>query len=116
MDSEQSVNSFIQIYEFLPTDDVPLDEPLTVTFTATNHDQDWTVVLNADPKAEHNVEDVPVTGSTTTVRSTQALIFLGQQHAGVMGVGAGEFYDDQFDTPRASLGEEFMNDFTDEFA
>lgn len=116
MDPEQSVNSFLQLYEFLPTNDVPLDEPLTVTFPATNHDQDWTVVLNADPKAEHDVEDVPVTGSTTTVRSTQALIFLGQQHAGIIGVGAGEFYDDQFDTPAGSLQDEFMTDFTDEFA
>ena len=58
MDVETAANSFIQLYEFLPTEDTSLDEPVVVTFPATDHDAEWTIVLNRDPTQSDDVEGV----------------------------------------------------------
>ena len=115
MDVETAANSFIQLYEFLPTEDTPLDEPVIVTFPVTHHDAEWTIVLNGDPTESHDVEGIPTSDSTVTVQPTQALVFLDERHAGIIGAGAGEFYDDQFDTAVESLQEAFLTDFATEF-
>ena len=115
MDAKEAVNSFIRLYEYLPTGDTPLDEPIVTSFPAVKHEADWTIVLNGDPSKAHEVEDVPTPGSTVTIRPTQVLIFLGEQHAGIIGAGAGEFYEDQFETRENSVQEAFLSDFEKAF-
>lgn len=80
MDVEESVNSFVQIYQFMATDDTPIDEPISESFPAANFEKDWTVVVNADPMGENDVVVFPSDSSKTTVRPMQALIFLGEDH------------------------------------
>ena len=113
MDVETAANSFIQLYEFLPTEDTSLDEPVVVTFPATDHDAEWTIVLNGDPTQSHDVEGVLTSDSTVTVQPIHALVFLDERHAGI--IGAGEFYDDQFDMAVESPQEAFLTDFATEF-
>ncbi|MCU4971133.1 hypothetical protein OB955_00070 [Halobacteria archaeon AArc-m2/3/4] len=115
MDGKEAVNSFIQLYEYAPTGDASLDEPIVTSFPAANHEADWTFILNGDPTETHTVKDIPTSDSTVTVRPTQALIFLGDQHAGIIGAGAGEFYEDQFETFENSIQEAFMSDFEEAF-
>ena len=51
--------------------------------------------------------------STVTVQPIHALVFLDERHAGI--IGAGEFYDDQFDMAVESPQEAFLTDFATEF-
>ncbi|MXV61589.1 hypothetical protein GS429_05820 [Natronorubrum sp. JWXQ-INN-674] len=115
MDATKAVNSFIELCEFIPTKDTALDEPIVTTFPSTIHERDWTIVLNGDPTEEYAVEDVPASGATVTVRPTQALIFLGEQHAGIIGAGAGKFHEDEFESLESSVKEAFFNDFEEVF-
>ncbi|NGM71360.1 hypothetical protein G6M89_20570 [Natronolimnobius sp. AArcel1] len=110
----EALRDYVLLYEYLPSDD-PLDEVITATAPASNFEEDWTVVANSNLTEERAVEDIPRRGSQTTVRPDQALIFLGERHAGIIGAGASEFYDDRFDVSEDTLRTEFMDDVRSEF-
>ena len=111
MDVETAANSFIQLYEFLPTEDTSLDEPVVVTFQQQITTQNGRLCLMAT--RPHDVEGVLTSDSTVTVQPIHALVFLDERHAGI--IGAGEFYDDQFDMAVESPQEAFLTDFATEF-
>lgn len=114
MDSKDSANTFILLHERLTTDDASLEEILTATVPATERGQDWKIVLNPNPVEEMESEEIP-RSSTKAVKPLQALIFLGERHAGIIGAAAAEFYGDRFDTDDKTLEDEFLNDFQSEF-
>lgn len=111
MDTTESVTNYVLLVEYMVTDDTTLEDILMKSFPASNFDRDWTVVINMQIEEEQEVEDVPVEGKTVTVRPSQAIVYLGEDHAGIIGAGAGEFYDDRFDVEDDDLKGEFINDF-----
>lgn len=109
MESTKATNNFIQLFEFLPTEETSSADLITVTVSAAHFERDWMIVINSGFD-EKEAADVPISGKNTMVRPTQALVFLGEKHAGTIGIGAGQFYDDQFCAKVDDLESEFMND------
>lgn len=86
MDGEDSVNTFILLYERLLTDDTALEEAITATIPATDREGDWKVVLNPDLLEEKEVDVIPGKDANP-VKPRQALVFLDDRHAGIIGTG-----------------------------
>lgn len=114
MDSTESVNFYIRLVEHIADDGSTLEDILKETFPASSFDRAWTVVINTQLDSEQEIDDEPAPGMTVTVQPNQALIYLGEDHAGILGPGAGEFYDSRFNVEDGTLKDEFMRDFTSE--
>lgn len=115
MDATESMHAYLLLVEHMATNDGTLEEILQESFPASNFEEDWTVVVNMQIKEDQEVEDIPIKGKTMTVRPTQAVVFLGEDNAGIIGTGAGEFYDERFNLKDGDLRDEFMNDFKSKF-
>ncbi|WP_241432770.1 hypothetical protein [Natrinema pellirubrum] len=114
MDSIEAMHHFLLLNEYLLPEEPASEDLIREFIPASAFNQDWQIVLNPDMEEKEAI-DIPKQGKTTMVRSTQALIFLGNRHAGLIGSSAGEFYDDRFDTS-ADLQEEFLEDLSAEFS
>ncbi|WP_248516319.1 hypothetical protein [Salinarchaeum laminariae] len=112
MDAEEAANTYVLIFEYV---DIPMEEASTLEFPAQDREASWTFAMNAHIKEERTVSDLPGRNSETTIHPNQILVFLGETHAGTLGMGHGEFYEEKFEESEDDLLEEMMSDFLAEF-
>lgn len=113
MNPSESSNFYILMFEFIAPDEATLEDTFRVTVPASNFEEDWEVAMNPNPTEEQVIKNFPVNGSEFSLRPNQALILIGEELAGIVGAGAGEFYDDDFETNEASLKNQFKTDLVD---